>query len=458
MTKQTPEFYASPADAWPEPDLRGHSIPGERYTSADFMEQEWEGMWTKTWLLLGRADEMPEAGDYQVEDVGRESIIMVRQRDGGIKAFYNVCQHRGAKMLFTEDGTVGDGDIVCPYHGWKWDTSGALNWVQDPEDFPDGDPCGKLRLEEMPCDSFAGFIWINMDPDCMSLKEYLGPLWDDWGAYEIDHWKRYVALSANVPCNWKIVLDNFNESYHLPTVHPQAAAKTEESYRDTQFDMAPEGHARMWMRSQIPSRQLLSRDDEPLIGPLLAATLEKWELDPADFKGREFETREAIQQQMRKLGPGRGYTYFDNLKDHQLTDVYHYFLFPNFAVSLWAGGFHFLRARPHPSDPTRCLFDNWWYAPAPEGNTEPVGTIIGPVERDAEVEHDVFEYGERSLSELIDQDMGVTTGQQLGFRSRGYKGVYLAQQEHRIRRYHEVIDDYIEGRRPAAEFHRQAAE
>lgn len=457
MTKQTPEFYASDADSWPEPDLRGHKIEGERYTSAAFMEQEWEGMWTKTWLLLGREDEIPEAGDYQVEDVGRESVIMVRQRDGGIKAFYNVCQHRGAKMLFTEDGTVGDGDIVCPYHGWKWDTDGSLNWVQDPEDFPQGDPCGKLRLEEMHCDSFAGFIWINMDPDCMSLKDYLGPLWDEWSAYEIDHWKRYVALSANVPCNWKIVLDNFNESYHLPTVHPQAAAKTEESYKYTQFDMAPEGHARMWMRSQVPSHQLLDKG-EPLMNPSLAAMLEKWELDPEEFKGREFETREAIQKQMRVLGPQRGLTHFDNLKDHQLTDVYHYFLFPNFAVSLWAEGFHFLRARPHPTDPTKCLFDNWWYSPAPEGMTEPASTIIGPVERDAEVEHDVFEYGERSLSELIDQDMGVTTGQQLGFRSRAYKGVYLAHQEHRIRRYHEVVDDYIEGRRPAAKFHKQAAE
>ena len=178
--------------------------------------------------------------------------------------------------------------------------------------------------------------------------------------------------------------------------------------------------------------------------------LEQWGLDPDDFRGgREFETREALQKAMRVKGKEMGYTQFDNLKDHQLTDTYHYTLFPNFAVSVWADGFHFLRARPHPTDPGQCLFDNWWYAPAPEGLTTPVMTINGPVERDAEVEHEVFNYLDRSLSNLIDQDMGITTGQQLGFRSRAYKGVYLAKQEHRIRRYHELIDEYIEGKRPA---------
>lgn len=82
-------------DAWPEQTIRGHSISGSRYTSREFMEREWDGMWTRVWLLLGRAAELPEPGDWQMEPVGREEILMVRQQDGSIKAFYNVCQHRG---------------------------------------------------------------------------------------------------------------------------------------------------------------------------------------------------------------------------------------------------------------------------------------------------------------------------------------------------------------------------
>ena len=86
-------------DSWPEQSIRGHSILGSRYTSRDFMEQEWEGMWTRVWLLLGRESELPEPGDWQMEPVGREEILMVRQQDGSIKAFYNVCQHRGNPLV-----------------------------------------------------------------------------------------------------------------------------------------------------------------------------------------------------------------------------------------------------------------------------------------------------------------------------------------------------------------------
>ncbi len=446
MTTHSKDWYAAAPAPWPQPVLKGHKIEGYRYTSEAFARQEWDHVWTKTWLLLGREDEIPEPGDYQAEDVGGESIIMARQSDGSIKAFYNVCQHRGARLVFNE---VGSADaFVCPYHGWRFELDGLLTKAQDAEDFPEGDPCGKLRLVEVACDTFAGFIWVNMDPDCVSLREYLGPIWDDWQPYKVQDWKRYLALTANVPVNWKVILDNFNESYHLPAVHPQADALVEENYRWTQFDMAPEGHNRMWMQSGSPSHRLLATG-EPLMKPALEATLKAWELNPDDFRGREFDTREALQQAKRKLGPERGYTYFDDLRDHQLTDTYHYFVFPNFAVSVWAEGFHFLRARPHPTDPEKCVFDNWWYAPAPEGVTTPVNTAAGPVERDAEVEHEVFNFGEKSLGEPIDQDMAVTPGQQLGFRSRAYKGVYLAKQEHRIRRFHEVIDEYIEGKRPA---------
>jgi phenylpropionate dioxygenase-like ring-hydroxylating dioxygenase large terminal subunit len=446
MTLHSADWYASPPAKWPEPVLRGHTIPGYRYTSKSFADQEWEKMWTKTWLLLGREDEIPEPGDYQMEEVGPESFILARQNDGSIKAFYNVCQHRGARLVFNEVGTVDA--FTCPYHGWRWEIDGTLTFAQDAEDFPEGDPCENLVLEEVRCDTFAGFIFINMDPDCAPLKEYLGPVWDDWAPYEIHTWKRYLALTANLPVNWKVVLDNFNESYHLPTVHPQAEASVEENYRWTQFDMSEEGHNRMWMQAGTPSHILETKGGVTILEGL-AAQLRQWDLDPADFVGREYETREAIQRQMRKLGPERGYKYFDNLKDHQLTDTYHYFLFPNFAVSVWADGFHFLRARPHPTDPEQCVFDNWWYAPAPEGVTTPVMTAGGIVERDAEVEHEVFNFGEKSLGVPIDQDMAVTPGQQKGFRSRGYTGVYLPKQEHRIRRYHEVLDEYLEGKRPA---------
>ena len=84
---------------WPQQATQGHKIPGTRYTSKEFLEQEWEGMWTKAWLLLGREAELPNFGDWQKEELGREEILMVRQKDGSVKAFYNVCQHRGNPLV-----------------------------------------------------------------------------------------------------------------------------------------------------------------------------------------------------------------------------------------------------------------------------------------------------------------------------------------------------------------------
>ena len=163
---------------WPAQKSRGNRSEGSRYTSAEFFAREWEGMWTKVWLLLGRESEMPNPGDWQREDVGPESILMVRQSDGSIKAFYNVCQHRGNQLVSDARGKVNR--FVCRYHSWAFDIDGELKFAPDAEDFPQGNPCGKLRLEEVPCETFAGFIWINMDPDCKGLKEFLGPIWDDW--------------------------------------------------------------------------------------------------------------------------------------------------------------------------------------------------------------------------------------------------------------------------------------
>jgi phenylpropionate dioxygenase-like ring-hydroxylating dioxygenase large terminal subunit len=433
-----PEKAAVPADT-------GHPIDGYRYYSPEFFAQEWEEMWTKVWLVLGRESEIPEPGDYQMEEVGPESFIMVRQKDMSIKAYYNVCQHRAARLVFNDLDSVDA--FICPYHGWRWELDGTLTDVRDAEDFPEGDPCGKLELVEVSCDTFGGFIWINMNDDCESLQDYLGPIWDDWQAYGVDKWKRYMALTGEMPNNWKVIQDNFNESYHLPTVHPESDSSVEENYRYTQFDMFTEGHARMWMQSGTPSHMLdLKPGDE--LPEVMKMTVQAYGMDPEEFKDNPYGTRAALQKAKREYGEAHGYDHYENLKDHQMTDTYHYTIFPNFAVSMWSDGLHFLRARPHATDATKCVFDNWWYASQPSGETGPVNTAAGPVDRDAEVDHEVFAFGEKSMGFAIDQDLGVTPGQQLGLRSRAFKGVYLSNQEHRIRRYHEVIDEYINGVRP----------
>jgi len=431
------------AGPWAQPEVAAHPIAGARYTDPAFAAAEWDGMWTRVWLLLGRALEMPEPGDFQVEDVGPESFIMVRQDDGSIRAFYNVCQHRGSRLLFAPSGTVGE--ISCPYHGWRYSRTGALVSVQDPEDFSSGNPCEQLSLVEVACETFAGWVWINMDPDCGSLQDYLGPVWDDWQMWQPEDWRRSSAISARVPCNWKVIQDNFCESYHLLTVHPQLTANIEEGVPWTRFDMSEEGHNRMVMQGAMPSRR--QSEGPTLVGPL-RAQMEMWELDPSDFGGREYDTRPAIQQQMRVLGPQRGYAHYDGLRDEQLTDPHHYNIFPNCSVTFSADSVLLQRMRPHPTDPQRCLFDHWTYASPAAIEHGLYRSSDGRVEVKGEAELQTIDYGETSMGIIADQDIGITTGQQLGLRSRGYRGAHLADQESRIARFHEVIDHYIAGNRP----------
>ena len=113
------------------------------------------------------------------------------------------------------------GRFICPYHSWAWNTDGSLDFVQDPDDFPAGNPCGKITLEEIPCETFAGFVWVNMDDDCVDLKSFLGPIWDDWQRYELESWKRYLARTTTLPCNWKVAQEAFMESYHVVATHPE---------------------------------------------------------------------------------------------------------------------------------------------------------------------------------------------------------------------------------------------
>lgn len=427
-------------------------LAGERYTSRTFMEAEWDNVWTQSWLITGRADDIPEPGDFFVEQVGRESILVVRQEDLSIKAFYNVCQHRGNKLVHVEEGSMPS--FTCPYHSWRFEIDGRCSHVQDPEDFDGGDPCDRAALPEVRSAVFSGFVWINMDPDCAPLRDSLGAIWDEWQAYPLDRMVRVQALSVKMPCNWKLLMDNFHETYHLPTAHPEGIEYAEDSYRETRLELYENGHALGQTKCCVSADRLPA--GKPRLTDPVIADLKNWELDPADFVGRERETRAAVQRQKRLLGPARGLDHYARLSDDQLTDVFHYTVFPNFATSINADGMLFLRALPHPTDPERCIFDSWYYL------FGAVTSHINLVTAEGEgalkhAEREVIEYGEKGLGVVLDGDAWVMAGQQEGMRSRGYSGAILARQERRIKQYHDMIDRYIAGYRPRPAGNRVAA-
>ena len=284
-----------------------------------------------------------------------------------------------------------------------------------------------------------------MDPDCESLQDFLGPLWDEWSLYAPEDWQRVTALTVRVPCNWKVLQDNFCESYHLPTVHPQLRDSHEDHYLATAFDMSHEGHNRMIMRGATPS--VTQYGNNPPLPEGIADRLRLWDLDADDFVDRPLDARQALQQQMRTLGPARGHLHYESLRDDQLVDAHHYNLFPNCSLTFGADGVLLQRMRPDSADPNTCVFDHWYYDFVPAG-TQIVGAQTNIRVDGLKAEHDIFEYGDKPMGIIPDQDVAITMGQQLGMRSRGYRGAYHAGQEARIAWFHHVIDEYIEGQRP----------
>jgi phenylpropionate dioxygenase-like ring-hydroxylating dioxygenase large terminal subunit len=117
-----------------EPRLRGDPITGERFTSPDYLRQEWARMWMRTWHIGGVAYQAPQPGDYLVENLGPESFLIVRQDNGKFRAFFNVCSHRGTRLLQGPDGHITS-RITCPYHGWQFDRTGKLKALPNASDF-----------------------------------------------------------------------------------------------------------------------------------------------------------------------------------------------------------------------------------------------------------------------------------------------------------------------------------
>lgn len=442
VTKIRPPYPTSPLAQYPA--ARGDPITGDRYWCRDFAAREWEHMWKRVWHVAGRTAQLPEAGDYIVHNFLHESVILIRQNDGTIRAFLNVCLHRGNRLTSNAEGSMSDG-LSCAYHGWRWGRDGLLSAVQDRENFPQGDPCGKLRLKELPCDSWGGFVWYSFNPAATPLAEYLEPIPHLLAGRDLANWTRVLWRTLTVDTNWKFASDNFNESYHLPTVHPQLQAIIDEDYRNTIFEMYPSGHNRMIERGQPSMRSKFPNEVEPVWADMLRA----WDLEPEEFQGRARDGRLALQQQMRKLGPERGYRYFETLHDDELTDHFHHTLFPNVTITGTSDGLHFFRTEPIDGEPGKSTFDYWYMVPTIEGRAE-APTIYG-LRPYAEAEHETTSYTDHQaalgIGDFLAQDLSIAVAQQKGLRSMGYQDAYLSEQETRVRRFHEVLNDYLEGRR-----------
>lgn len=399
-------------------------IPKEKYTCPAFMEREWAALWTKVWLLACREDAIPEPGDYYVHDVGRESILVVRQQDDTVRAFYNVCQHRGNRVAPPGLGHTDD-TLKCGYHHWEYDLSGRISRIPDIETFPQGAPCH--GLVELACDSWGSFVWFTMNPEPEPLLEYLQPLPDQLDRYHFERMIMTRDWTVEWDCNWKTSVDAFNESYHVQGIHPQLL------YYLDDYKVRIDCFGRH-SRYIVPFATVSHRVGETTeIPPLIKLIMRDADMDPADFDGRVEDVRRAVQHWKREHGPEAGLDYSE-LEDDQLTDDYNYLIFPNVTLNTHADDLMLFRHRPHPTDPNRMYFDLQ--------NFRLLKSDEEPPRRRPRHRH--FKHGEKSLGLVLDQDAANLPRVQAGMHSTAFEGLWLGKQETRIRHFHKVIADYLE--------------
>lgn len=414
----------TPVEKMPEPDLGSEIIPNARYTSPDFMAREWERMWTKCWLIGCREEEIPEPGDYVRTEIGTESLLIVRGDDGVARVFYNLCNHRGNQVKFDICGSAKT--LQCAYHLWEYDLTGRLINVPDVEDFPQGCPPDKLSLKSVNSDTWGGWVWFNLNPDAEPLEEFLGIVPQHLDPYRFEDMDMTVNQTVEWDCNWKTSVDAFNEVYHVQGIHPELLYNNDDV--NVQIDLY-ERHNRYL----IPYQTHSPRVDDHVTDPpeIVVDYLKELGMDPDAFKGRAKDVRLAVAKYKRENQDKLGYD-FTGLNEDQLVDDYHYYIFPNITMNIFAEFLLFFRQRPHESDPNKMYYDVQWYERRKVGQEPP------PVP-----DHEQFRHGEKSLGLVLDQDSVNLPYVQRGMNSSAFAGLWISKQERRIRHMHKTLMDYV---------------
>jgi phenylpropionate dioxygenase-like ring-hydroxylating dioxygenase large terminal subunit len=195
------------------------------YFSDEIFHLEREKIFYREWFCAGRVEEVPNPGDYLVVELTGESVLVVRTRESGLAAHYNVCRHRGSRLVL--DGSKGTfaGAIRCPYHSWTYTLDGRLRtapYLDEEQDFSQAE----LRLHPVGIEAWGGFIFLNLTPAEVSARDYnllaqLGSVPERLRQYPLAELRSARRIVYQVEANWKVLLENYNECYHCGPVHPE---------------------------------------------------------------------------------------------------------------------------------------------------------------------------------------------------------------------------------------------
>lgn len=203
------------------PAMEAETLPAWCYTSQEFYGAEVERIFMKVWNFIGRADHIPNPGDYFTLEFVGVPIIVVRDPAGDLRAFSNTCRHRGTQIVSGEGNCRA---FKCPYHSWTYSLQGELLSAPEMHLTTNFDP-SQYGLISIRLETWDGFLFINFDPESISLRAYLGDLPDRLASYNFSEMVCVRRKEFSLGCNWKVYVENAMESYHVQTVHRKTIQK-----------------------------------------------------------------------------------------------------------------------------------------------------------------------------------------------------------------------------------------
>jgi len=428
-------------------------IPIEAYTSEEYARLESERLWGKVWQAACRVEEIPNVGDFVTYDIMDESIIIVRSAQDRIQAFYNVCQHRGRQLT---EGCGNARQFVCRFHGWRWKINGETAFVNDRKGYAGCLDDENTRLVSVNVDTWGGWIWINMDPDCEPLAEYLKPVAGYLDQYELDkmryRWRQWLVF----PCNWKTALEAFNESHHAAISHPQlmewggpafywCRAEGKHAWHGPAV-ASRSGGAGTQIASGSVQRQARVHDPRVALSESLHATMEGVNACTTDTMIRAAdrlvdelpegtpadEVMAHFTELAQSIDAERGVTWPTMDPQLQPETGHDWHLFPNSVILQGITFALCYRARPNGSDPNSCIFEVYVIERYPEGGEPKTEWVNVPDPTD------------ERWPEVLQQDFNNMPYVQKGMKSRGFKGARPnPRQEVTVYHFHETLAQYM---------------
>jgi phenylpropionate dioxygenase-like ring-hydroxylating dioxygenase large terminal subunit len=367
-------------------------------------------------MNVGRVEQLPRTGSYFTKELAAAgtSVVVVRGTDGEVRAFHNICRHRGNKLVWNDyprEETAGMcRQFTCKYHGWRYDLQGALTFVQQEEEFFDLDR-DKFGLVPVESDVWEGFIFVNLDSkNTVSLAEYLGEMARELVGYPFDKMTQVYKYRAVVGSNWKLFIDAFAEFYHAPVLHAkQSVADESRKLQGVGFEAlaykldGPHGMVSSWGGMSPPKDVNMVKPIERVVRSGLFGP---WE--PPDIDGLD------------ELPPGV------NPARHKAWGVDSFVFFPNFMLLIWAPGWY-LTYHYWPTSYNSHIFEGTLYFVPPRNATERIRQELAAV----------------TFKEYALQDGNTLEATQMMIESGAVSEFPLNDQEILLRQLHKTARDYV---------------